>query len=54
MKKSVAFRMAQLSVMADEILSKDEKFDILRILRTEESIAKYGEDAPKREMEDKR
>ena len=40
--------MAQLSVLADEILTKEEKSEILRVLQYEENIAKWSEDAPKR------
>ena len=43
MKKSEAFKMAQYSVMADELIESAEKLEILRILMEAEDIAKYGE-----------
>ena len=49
-KKSEAFKMAQYSVMADELIESAEKLEILRILMEAEDIAKYGE---KKEAEDK-
>lgn len=43
MKKSWAYHMAQLSVLADELISKDEKLDILRVLQAAEAVAKFSE-----------
>lgn len=43
MKKSEAFKLAQYSVMADDLIESAEKLEVLRILMEAEDIAKYGE-----------
>lgn len=39
MKKSVLFRIAQMSVLRDRHLSKEEKLDVIKLLAGEENIA---------------
>ena len=44
MTRSHAFRLAQLSVLADELIAPGEKLDALRILMDAEETAKLVED----------
>ena len=43
MKKSIAYHMAQISVLMDELISTEEKLEILRVLQDAEDVAKYSE-----------
>lgn len=43
MKKCEAFHMAQLSVLADELIGNEEKLKIIRVLQTAEDSAKFAE-----------
>ena len=45
MKKSTAYYTAQLAVLADELISSNEKLDILRVLMDAEDVAKFTEKA---------
>lgn len=45
MKKSTAYHMAQLAVLADELISAEEKLEILRVLQEAEGVAQYTERA---------
>ena len=44
MKKSYAFYVAQLSVLTDELITKEEKLEILRVLQAAEDMAKLCEE----------
>lgn len=52
MKKSVAFRLAQDSVLSDNSLRSHEKVAILRILFAQEDFEKFCEDNKKEEGEE--
>lgn len=43
MKKSFAYYMAQMSVLADDLIDARDKLEIIRILQDAESVAKYTE-----------
>lgn len=43
MKKSSAYYMAQLSVLTDELISNNEKLEIIRVLQAAEDVAKFTE-----------
>ena len=43
MKKSWAYHMAQLAVLTDDLISNDEKLEILRVRQAAEDTAKFGE-----------
>lgn len=51
MTRSHAFRLAQLSGLADELIAPGDKLDALRILMDAEDTAKFTEDAMKRAEE---
>lgn len=44
MKKSIAYKMAQISVLADEAIKSETKLYILSILMTDEKLAKWEEE----------
>ena len=43
MEKSWAYYMAQLSVLTDEMISNNEKLEILRVLQAAEDVARLTE-----------
>lgn len=43
MKKSTAYRIAQLAVLEDIHLTSNEKLDILAVLMSDEALAKFQE-----------
>lgn len=45
MKKSLAYYMAQMSVLADDLIDTSDKLEIIRILQEAETVAKYTEKA---------
>ena len=45
MKKSDAYRLAQHSVLSDDLIESIDKLEILRVLMEAEDVAKYSEKA---------
>lgn len=45
MKKSLAYYMAQMSVLTDNLFDDKDKLEIIRILQEAETVAKYTEKA---------
>ena len=51
MNKSLAYKYAQLSVLADDGLCGSNKLEVLRVLMEAEDLAEYCEKQEKKEKE---